>query len=233
MSAWSRCGQPRRCTRRASTRCCGGRRASACRPSRAGLRPARCRRTGARRSARAGRPGSWRSPRRSGSPSSRRRGGRPARRPRSAAGPEVGRCAARSSTPSMYSTTTPSTRRSSPHTFSTSSASWRPSTKIRLARATRAVPGTATDPEAVRVRAGPGGSCASRTGRPRGGSRGRAGRSGACLGPRGSRCQVALDRDDLTAPVGGDLLDDEACRRRSRRRGRAWGAQSVLRTSDP
>src|SRR5699024_8533605 len=55
-------------------------------------------------------------------------------------------------------------------TFSTSSASWRPSTQIRDPRATRArAPATATDPEAVRCRAGfPGaGRCGtSRTGCP-------------------------------------------------------------------
>ena len=62
------------------------------------------------------------------------------------------RCSARSSTPPRNSTTTPSIRRSSPQTFSTSSASWRPSTKIRLARATRAFTSwTATEPLAVRV----------------------------------------------------------------------------------
>ena len=73
------------------------------------------------------------------SPSSQAPGGRRARRP---GGPGLARTSrrwsGRSSTPSRYSTTTPSMRRSSPHTFSTSSASWRPSTKIRLARATRA-----------------------------------------------------------------------------------------------
>src|SRR3954452_3730474 len=55
------------------------------------------------------------------------------------------------STPSRYSTTTPSTRRSWPHTFSTSSASCRPSTKMRLPRAT---PALASGARAPRLRVG-------------------------------------------------------------------------------
>ena len=54
--------------------------------------------------------------------------------------------------PRGSSTTTPSMRRSSPQTFSTSSASCRPSTKIRLARATRAA--RAGDGDASRRRCG-------------------------------------------------------------------------------
>ena len=78
--------------------------------------------------------------RRSGSPSSRAPGGRRVRRPGARVPGRKSRSfSPRSSTPSRYSTTTPSIRRSSPHTFSTSSASCRPSTKIRLARATRAL----------------------------------------------------------------------------------------------
>ena len=52
---------------------------------------------------------------------------------------------------------------------------------------------------------------------------------------RVTRAEVAVDRDDLAAPVGGDLLDDQPeRRRRSRRRGRASGArQSVASTSVP
>ncbi len=70
---------------------------------------------------------------------------------RSADGSKSRSTCSRLSTPSRYSTTTPSTRRSAPHTFSTSSASCRPSTKIRLPRATCArVFSTATDPDAVR-----------------------------------------------------------------------------------
>src|SRR5665647_3374659 len=65
-------------------------------------------------------------------------------------GPNPRTAAARPSTPSSSSTTTPSIRRSSPHTFSTSSASCRPSTQIRLGRATRAgTSGTASGSVAV------------------------------------------------------------------------------------
>ena len=42
----------------------------------------------------------------------------------------------------------------------------------------------------------------------------------------GHRVEVALDGDDLAAPVGGDLLDDQRrCRPRSRRRGPSWASR--------
>ena len=155
---------------------------------------------------------------------------------RSGPGRKSRRWSARSSTPPRYSTTTPSMRRSSPQTFSTSSASCRPSTKIRLARATRAfAPWTATDPDAVRV---------GLAGRGRPHRRGQdhrlaleqeagAEREGAPLAAavlQGDGVQVAVDRDDLAAPVGGDLLDDGTrARRAPRRRGRASGRASRWR----
>ena len=126
------------------------------------------------------------------------------------------RWSARSSTPPRYSTTTPSIRRSSPQTFSTSSASWRPSTKIRLARATRALaPCTATEPDAVRVGAA-GAPDADRPGEDHrlaleqeaGAERERTPLAAPVL--QRQRVDVAVDGDDLAAPVGGDLLDDHA-----------------------
>ena len=125
---------------------------------------------------------------------------------------------ARSSTPPRCSTTTPSTRRSSPQTFSTSSASWRPSTKIRLSRATRARPPvTATDPDAVRrgaAGAGRATGAESTTGRPVEQEAG-AEREGASLAApvlEGEDVEIAVDRDDLTAPLGHDLLDHQSRR---------------------
>ncbi len=67
-------------------------------------------------------------------------------------GPNPATTAPRWSMPSRISTTIPSMRRSSPQTFSSSSASCVPSTRMRLARATRAAaPATRRDPEAVRA----------------------------------------------------------------------------------
>ena len=123
------------------------------------------------------------------------------------------RCSARSSTPPRNSTTTPSIRRSSPHTFSTSSASCRPSTKIRLARATRAFTSwTATEPLAVRVfLAGPDLDRAPQHDRLALEQEARAEREGTPLGApvlERHRVEVAVDGDDLAAPVGDDLLED-------------------------
>ncbi len=77
--------------------------------------------------------------RHAGSPSTGRPGGRAARR---GAGPGGDRTTGRSHPGGRRRRASrrrrPSMRRSSPHTFSTSSASWRPSTRMRLARATRA-----------------------------------------------------------------------------------------------
>ena len=238
MSAWSACGQPRCCAdallpldRRGGCPATGAARSGRASP------PARRRRTGGRRPARARRSATGRPRRRSGSPWSPARGGRRARRPRaSGPGPKSRRWPARSSTPPRYSTTTPSIRRSSPQTFSTSSASCRPSTKIRLARATRArAPWTATEPDAVRVGFA---GAACRTGapqdhrpaleqepRPEREVRRRPRRSS-----RVSVSQVAVDRDDLAAPVGRDLLDHRPeLGRRPRRRGRAWARASRWR----
>ena len=121
---------------------------------------------------------------------------------RSGPGPKSRRWSARSSTPPRYSTTTPSTRRSSPQTFSTSSASCRPSTKIRLARATRArAPCTATDPDAVRRRL--------RRGAP------------ACTGG-GQDHRPALEQEAGPeregTPLAAAVLEGERCRGRGRRR---------------
>ena len=106
-------------------------------------------------------------------------------------------------------------RRSSPHTFSTSSASWRPSTKIRLARATRAwAPWTATEPtpcaSAWRARRAHRGGQDDRAALEQ---EARAERERAPLAApvlERERVQVAVDRDDLADPVGGDLLDHGA-----------------------
>ena len=138
------------------------------------------------------------------------------------------RWSARSSTPPRYSTTTPSMRRSSPQTFSTSSASWRPSTKIRLARATRALaPWTATEPLAVRVgltgpplRGGRDEDDRPALEQEAGSERERTPLAAAVLQRQG--VEVAVDGDDLAAPVGGDLLDDQA------EVGRGLGGAAVL-----
>ena len=165
-------------------------------------------------------------------------GGRRGRRP-GAAGPgsKSSRWSARSSTPPRYSTTTPSIRRSSPQTFSTSSASWRPSTKIRLARATRALaPWTATEPRRRPGRLGRravrAGGAARITGLPSSRKPGPEREGTALAAPvlQRERVQVAVDGDDLAAPVGGDLLDDRAdLGAAPRRRGRSWAASSRRR----
>ena len=72
---------------------------------------------------------------------------------------------------------------------------------------------------------------------PRAGSPGRAGRCAAWprRSSRVTRVEVAVDGDDLAAPVGDDLLDDQARSRRGTSTARpSFGArQSVARTSVP
>ena len=241
MSAWSRCGQPELLADALLPLDVARDRAATPRGRGAGASPpARRPRTGARRSARACRPGSSRRPGRSGSPSS------PATRwstrtptRRSGPGRKSRRCSARSSTPSRYSTTTPSTRRSSPHTFSTSSASWRPSTKIRLARATRAfVPGTATDPDAVRVgAAGPEraggtrmtGTPSSRKPVPIGNVRRLPRRSSSVTVPRSRSTATISPHQSVVTSSTTRPLSAEISTARPRRGAR----QSVFRTSEP
>ena len=86
--------------------------------------------------------------RRCGSPSIRARDGRPARPGDAPAqGGMRPPSAGRLSSPSMGSTTMPSTRRSCPQTRSTNAASWMPSTQIRPpSRSWRADPPTAREP---------------------------------------------------------------------------------------
>ena len=143
-------------------------------------------------------------------PSTRWSSSTPRRRP--GPGSRSRTTSARSSMPSSRSTTTPTSRRSSPHTFSTSSASWMPSTRMRLARATRAPGGRRGD----RARRGAGGGRAAPRGRGdeactagrRGGSR-RASAAAAWAAPWRSRSTTRgvgerLDRPDDAA---GAVLD--------------------------
>ena len=227
-------------TRPSSTPPSGVRRASGrARAGRASPPPRRPR-TGGPRPARAPRRENGAPPRRSGSPWSRPPGGRRARR-RGAAGQGRSRAGApaRSSTPARYSTTTPSMRRSSPQTFSTSSASCRPSTKIRLARATRAVaPCTATEPDAVRVGlAGPWRTGAARiTGRP---SSRKPGPSGKVrrLPRRSSRVSVSRSRSTATISPQKSVITSSTTAPISATAGTArpfFGArQSPASTSEP
>ena len=130
-----------------------------------------------------------------------RAGGRPGRRRRRGTRRPRPRSAGRRPRPSR-----PARRRGGPRRRSGSG------------RATRALaPWTATEPDAVRV---------GLAGAPARGRRGqdhrpaleqeartRAGRYAAAAPVlEGERVQVAVDRDDLAAPVGGDLLDDRAPR---------------------
>ncbi len=218
MSAWSRCGQPSCWQMPFFHSMLRGIVGQAWRPKPlAASPPPRRRRTGGRRSARAAPTGlaaTDRAIRLSLDPATRWSTRTPTRR--SGPGRKSRRCSARSSTPSRYSTTTPSSRRSSPQTFSTSSASCRPSTKIRLA------PGDARLGAGYGDRAGrrprgdlPGPEPGRRHQDHRHALQQEAGaeREGAPLAApvlEGHGAQVALDGDDLAAPVGGDLLDDQA-----------------------
>ena len=206
---------PRR-SRASTPRRAGSRARRRARAAPASRRPRR-RRTGGRPRGRAGRRGSGVRRRRCGvslEPGTRWSTRTPTRRP--GPGPKSRRWPARSSTPPRCSTTTPSSRRSSPHTFSTSSASCRPSTKIRLCaghagtgvgdgdrsrrRTTRASPAPTARTGAARTTGRP----SSRKPGPSGKVRRRPRRSSSV-----SDVEIAVDRDDLTAPVGRDLLDDE------------------------
>ena len=216
MSAWSRCGQPKLwqtpCFHSMFRGICG----HAFLPRRSGFTAAQMSMKGCPTISTCLPTGDFRTDwaiRLSFEPGTRWSTSTPTRR--SGPGPKSRSFSPRSSTPSRYSTTTPSIRRSSPQTFSTSSASCRPSTKIRLARATRAlVPCTAIDPDAVRVGADRAltrrrdqhdrASLEQETGT----ERERAPLVAAVL--EGHRAEVALDLDDLADPVGGDLLDDQA-----------------------